>query len=109
MCNTVCQLDYTDGSGSGVPVIWDSLAQHYLDQGRYVFERGLCLLSAASEVCSLMCECGEGEGGRGWVGGEGEIPFIIALVTYFLLGYQSRCVCISCKYRKTAKAVNDFN
>lgn len=71
MCETVWQLDYTDGSGSDVSGIWNSLAQHYLDQGWYMFERGICQLSATSEVCSLMCECWEGEGGMGCVGGGG--------------------------------------
>ena len=75
MCKSVWQLDYTDGSRSDVPGIWDSLAQHYLDQGWYMLEWGLSQMSATSEVCSLMCECGEGECGRGWVGGEGGNTF----------------------------------
>ena len=75
VCETVWQLDYTDGDGSGVPGIWNFLPPHYLDQVWCTLERGLCQLSATSEVCSLMCECGEGEGGRRWLGGEGGNTF----------------------------------
>jgi len=92
VCETVWQLDYTDGDGCSVPRIRNSLPPHYLDHGWCTLERGLCQLSAISEVCSLMCKCGDEEGGRGLPGGEGgKYLFIIALVNYIFLGYQSTC------------------